>query len=174
MKIQTPLNGAYDGHLVGHMLLDNIPAKVYFVDIRGREISSNYEWALSDISTSLVCEGIEQCIGQEDLGIPHIAIAFPHVTSLFRWGNPSRANERETNLYHVGSGKTRDEAKLSLNPPHPPYEACCPLEGMILGKEMAFWAQAGSVDEYTNLWVPGDQAIQVSDPNKLRRYLENN
>lgn len=175
MAINTPMNAPYQGYITGHRLLEIIPLKIYFADIRGRDNPETYEWASCGISQDDVSLGIEKCVESarpSRIGIPHIAVAFPHVTTLFRFGDPREPKERETNLYKIGSATTRDGAKMTLREPHFPYEISCPLEAVVLGKEMAAWANSGSVDEYLCLLISPGTVIEVAAPNKLRSYLE--
>ncbi len=177
MEINTPMNAPYKGHIVGHRLIEKIPLKLYFADIQGRDSPENYEWASSGISQDNVSLGIENCVEATTpsrIGIPHIAVAFPHVTTLFRFGDPREPKERETNLYKIGSATTKEEANMTLRDPHFPYENSCPLEAVVLDEEMKSWARSGSVDEYLSLWIPNGPVIEVAAPNKLRAYLEKN
>ncbi len=72
--------------------------------------------------------------------------------------------ERETNLYKIGTAKT-DELRFMQTD-----EVCCPLESLILAEETRFWAQAGSVEEYLEMFVE-DVEISVNEPNKLYSQL---
>jgi hypothetical protein len=83
--MDLPFTPPYTGRIDGHTLISGIPAKVYFASILGRE-PEIYEWDHSAISQGVVLEGLERMLATSPhQGVPHIAVVFPHVTSVFRW-----------------------------------------------------------------------------------------
>lgn len=171
MKIEGPLTQPYIGEIVGNMHLSAIPMKLYFANILGRETQTS-EWRYSNFSQEDLARGLEFEIGtSRNVGTPHVGISFPHVTRIFRWGNPI-SEEQETNLYCEGIIKTPDLNDLSLRNPH--GLICCPLEGYIIGEEIAFRAASRTMVDYMNKFVPNGvvKKTNVQNPNMVREFLE--
>ncbi|MDO8555803.1 MAG: hypothetical protein Q7R96_01360 [Nanoarchaeota archaeon] len=164
------VNPPYQGVVIHREVVPSVPVKVYVMNIRGRDSPANYEWRASALNPYDVLHGLELLLLQSDyIGIPHVAFVFPHVTNVYRFGDP-RKDERETNVYAVGM---IDSVKL-LDPKERlffPAAVGCVGELAVLGREVDFWSAAGSVDEYFVRAVDEHHEILVVDPNKLAKRL---
>lgn len=170
MADELMINPPYEGEIEESVLLSRVPLKLYFANILGRD-SRTHEWKPSGLSKGHVELGLNR--REFSWGVPHIGISFPHVTHLFRWGNPS-VREQETNLYDVGLAKTLDLVDpVSKDFFRRGNAICCPLEGYILGEEIAFRARSETMEEYLNKFVSEGRPPQThfKNPNLARDYL---
>lgn len=185
MGLNTLPNQPYYACIVDYELLeafggpDSMPlAKVYFVDILGRDKPEDYEWAHSNLDKGKILQSIaSSLLGLRNFGVPHIIVVFPHVTSDYRFGDPRDGGERETNLYKAGTFRTKDleEGILDLEGPavsRSPFEVACPAEAHIIGEEFDFFNEAQNVRAYMKTHVPLGLVAEVRNPNKIRQFLE--
>ncbi|MFA6073774.1 MAG: hypothetical protein WC758_06675 [Candidatus Woesearchaeota archaeon] len=160
-------NLPYAGIVVDFKLLRNELVKVYFTNILGRD-PSIYEWGTCGLSQDDLLVGLSKSIpGKANVGVPHIVVSFPHVTAVYRWGNPSESNERETNIYRLGLGKTEELTEIIFPEPKFPFEVGCPAEIHIIGREMGFRSTANTLDEYMRMAVPIGTSIPIANSNMI-------
>lgn len=175
MKITTPANPPYTGELIGHAFLKAVITKVYFANICGRE-RVKYEWEQSGLDRDRLLEGLDLEIGRiGPRNVPHIAVAFPHTTTVYRWGDPRNPRERETNIYLVGRGNTPELERIVIAEPAPPIEVGCNAEIHTIEEERALWMAARTVEKYLSCFAQtgiDTPRLPVTDPNKLRAFLE--
>jgi len=167
-------NPPYEAYIIGHSPLHGIiPGKFYLTEIRGREAQQQREWKHSNLNPALIKTGIE--LKLEDtkrlFHIPHIVIAMPHVTRVYRFGNPNDPLERETNFYTtLYNTATMDIWEPTDPTPLPAQEIGCDGEIAILARERDYWNQAPSVEEYLKLFIPYGSLGKVTNPNKLAQF----
>jgi len=164
-----PKNQPYTGVIEGYEFLGDVPLKMYFVDIKGRD-PKKYEWKECGLSKLDVIYGVRDNLRKTDhMGVPHIAVAFPHVTAVYRFGDPRLADERETNIHRVGLGQTPELEDIVIAEPKPPFEVGCPAEiNPVLANEMLYWANSDTISEYLTQQIPIGTSIKIKNPNKLR------
>lgn len=162
-----PFNEPYKGYLHSseHLRVNGeVAGKAYFLDIRGRTPPERYEWEHASLDRGEVLHGLERLLAEGDV---YIAGIFPHVTTVWKWGNPLEGNQ-ETNLYRVLFLNTGD---LSPAGWAGEYDAIgCPAENALVHEETRLWAESGSVEEYLERFA-SLEPVCVREPNKLRAYL---
>ena len=168
-------NLPYLGQVQNFLLVPEIPVKIYFADIKGRE-PSLYEWDKSEVNQETVILGVVDFLNSSlRKDVPHITVAFPHITTIYRFGDPRLENERETNLYRVGDAASGLIPKVSFTNTESELVSRimgCPLEmNPILSQEMLFWSMAPNILEYLNANVPVGEVSYVTNENKLRDHL---
>ena len=155
------------GRVDAFKLLSDLPAKVYFTSILGRD-PTKYEWGACGLSQEELLKGLSDAIASDDDSrTPHIAVSFPHVTAVYRWGNPSKSNERETNIHRVGLGNTSELSNIVLHEPSAPFEIGCPAEIHILGQEMGFRGAAETLSKYLEMAVPIGTSTPIANANMI-------
>ncbi|MBI2146456.1 hypothetical protein HYU22_03890 [Candidatus Woesearchaeota archaeon] len=169
---EIPFNQPYEGIIRDFQLVKTIPLKLYFTDFLGRD-SKTYEWRQTNLSPSKLNDGLERFLLNTDhVGVPHVAVAFPHITTVFRFGDPRIRDERETNMYLVGRAPTSEQDAIIPKATAEPIALGCLLElNPILSEEISFWASSRTVDEYLSKSVTLHGSLKVVDSNKLRRAL---
>lgn len=169
---ESPINPPYEGVVIDFRLIKTIPMKLYLTDFLGRD-SPVYEWCKTKILPSRLIAGLENELWNTNhVGVPHIAVAFPHITTVYRFGDPRFKDERETNVYLVGRASTSEQENIILRVTQDPFAIGCLLESNpILSEEISFWANSQTVDDYLAKHVAIGSSIKVADPNKLRKKL---
>ncbi len=163
----VPLNKPYNGYLHSSGQLrvgGEVVGKAYFLDIRGREDPERTEWDYASLDRDEVLRGLEGLLTDGDV---YVAGIFPHVTTVWKWGNPLEGNQ-ETNLYRVLFLNTGDLSPAEWTGE---YGAIgCPAEIALVCEEARLWAESGSVEEYLERFASFDP-VCVREPNKLREHL---
>ena len=134
--------------------------KVYYVDIHGRSNPERFEWDLCGRTRESVIEGLRQS-NVEGVGV---VVSFPHITKVFRFSPAAET------IMHVRAYWTPDFTEVDLSREDGYIEFACYAEAIIAGAEYAFWAQAGSVEEYLERWAKWADA-PVADCGKLGRWF---
>jgi hypothetical protein len=166
-------NPPYNAVIVRGAVMNNpqIRVKLYYVDLKDRD--PRCEWGGSGLSQEGLGAGIERLVLEDGhQGVPRIAVSFPHVTAIWRWGDPV-ANEQETNIVPVGIGETPriiTEPNYSLKP----IRQMCPMEQVILAQEAVLWAKStvrAYMEQGYQIRLGPETRVMVAAPNKLRRDL---
>jgi hypothetical protein len=174
---EIPLNQPYRGVVEGHRLIKPVSTKLYFVSIVGRDHSKRYEWDASGLSKDSVANNVDLAVGElygdtPVLSNPRVAIAMPHVTTLYEWGDPMNHEERETNLHLVARGKTKRLPAINSKMGRFKPEIGCPAEIRIINEEMVFRAGSQTMEEYLGRFVPDGEIINVVNPNMVREFMQ--
>lgn len=159
------INQPFRAQLHHGEVFTNIPSKIYFMSLLDRENVAKYQWNHSPLKQDEVKAGIERLISPID--IPHIVVASPHVTAMFRYGDP-RQGEKETNICRPGIYET-----ASMKPQQGQAIACL-AEWHIVSLERRFWEDSNSVEDYLQRIIEPRIISNVQNPNKLREYLLDN
>lgn len=173
--MNIPINQPYVGEIVSGQTFSEQLLKLYFANITGRDDPKKYEWDESNLVSLMesIASGIQKQIkSSENLEIPHVAISFPHVTALYRWGDP-RVNELETNMYRVGLADTSGFETIEFPQPELPFNVGCPGELFVIGEENKIRAKSKTMDEYLHNLIPNGayEGNEVVNPNMVREYL---
>ena len=164
-------NQPYDCSIESHLLIESIPAKTYFVSLIGRD-PQKYEWASCDYSQKEVMDSLEsELLKSPNLKIPHIVVSFPHLTRVYRWGDPRIETERETNIYQVLFEKNEDLVNNTLKRENT-NEIVCPGEIYLLEHEMINRAVSSSLFNYLTRFTSDHRNIHIKNSNLIRDYLE--
>jgi hypothetical protein len=159
-----PLNEAFVAQLNHSTPLKTALGKLYFISLLEREDRAKYEWAYSDLRKEDVKAGIEELIDPKD--IPHIVIASPNITAVFKFGDPEQY-QKETNfapskMYRTASLEPIVGEDVSM---------ACLAEVHIISLERRLWEDAKTVQEYLGKFIEPRMISDVKNPNKLREYL---
>jgi len=180
MKIKSVLNKPYKGKIVGHKLIDD-SSKVYYVDIKGREPETKgkkskvFEWNQSGLDKSKLANGIEKHLADSAFdGMPHIFVAFPHVTVGFVCADAG-LNLGKNNLYRVGLGQTPDLENIDISQDVFPYSVGTLDELKIVGQENIVRAKSNTMEGYLSGFkqLSSDIQTQVLEDDLLRVHLVN-
>ena len=142
----------YESRVREHREITSIPAKVYVMDLLGRD-PVIYEWGNTGRKLLDVLETLERALGSSPhVGVPHVITALPHFTRCFRFGDP-RAEESETNVYHVALWDTNQLAAGTAEPLNREAVGCLG-ELDVIAEESKIWALSKSVEEYLETYAP--------------------
>ncbi len=93
-----------------------------------------------NISPRLIC--------MKDRHLPHIAIVEGVTITLYRFGDPQKEAERETNIYFVGKQYSLGTESTLRRADQTAFTEITAKGVSILADEMQRWAQAKTVEEY--------------------------
>jgi len=164
--MDAPLNQPLRGVVEHSDLIESIPSKIYFISYVGRSEPEKYEWGFAQVTMRSVNDGIERLLhDSQHHGVPHMTISFPHVTRVYRWGDPHLGHERETNVYPVGLART--ETMQWINS----AEIGCPGELYVLGKELELRGVSETLADYLSRFISIGAVIPITNPNMVRDAL---
>jgi hypothetical protein len=112
--------------------------KVYYISVIGRDRPDLYEWQHS----ARTREHFEKTFlagGYEGIGF---AIAFPHVTKIFRF-SPGMETIMDVREFHTEGMRPMDCSRADGY-----HEFACFAEAAIAAEEYLTWARVGTVEEY--------------------------
>jgi hypothetical protein len=162
-KMQLTPCRVYHGQRVGQSLVKLADGrsvfKVYYISNVGRDTPERFEWAhckhtREDFERSLLATGIE--------GIG-FAIAFPHVTKLYRF-SPSAETVLDVREFHTEGLRPNDRTRADGF-----HELACYAEAVLVAAEYHAWARAASVEEYL-AFTATDADFPVASHTKLAAY----
>jgi hypothetical protein len=133
--------------------------KVYYISIIGRDQPELFEWEHCARSK----EEFEQAFAAHGFQGIGFAIAFPHITKVFRF-----APTMETVL-DIGEFETDGIRPKNCDRGDGFHEFACYAEAVIAAEEYHAWACAASVPEYLETRCSSD-AFPVASNDKLARY----
>ena len=148
-----------EGRSVARMPDGRSVFKLYYVSIVGRDRPELYEWRNSPHSQADF-ERVFLSGGHEGIGF---AIAFPHVTKIYRF-SPDMETVLDVREYNTDGMTPRDCSRQDGF-----HEFACFAELVIAADEYRAWAKAATVNEYLAF---GSEAaeFQVVSHNKLADY----
>lgn len=153
----------YHAQTVGHSVLrmgDGRSAfKVYYISVIGRDQPELYEWQHCP-RTREQFEKTFRAGGFEGIGF---AIAFPHVTKIFRF-SPSLETILDVREFHTEGMRHMDCSREDGY-----HEFACYAEAAIAADEYRAWARAASVEEYLTHRSPAAD-FPVASNTKLAAY----
>jgi hypothetical protein len=112
--------------------------KLYYISVIGRDRPELYEWRYSPRSHAEF-ERAFASGGYEGVGF---AIAFPHVTKIYRF-SPSMETILDVSEFDTDGMTPRDCSRDDGS-----HEFACYAEAVIAAEEYRAWAKATTVDEY--------------------------
>ena len=112
--------------------------KLYYISVIGRDRPELYEWRYSPRSHAEF-ERAFVSGGYQGVGF---AIAFPHVTKIYRF-SPSMETILDVSEFDTDGMTPRDCARDDGS-----HEFACYAEAVIAAEEYRAWAEATTVDEY--------------------------
>ena len=112
--------------------------KLYYISVIGRDRPELYEWRSSPRSQAEF-ERAFVSGGYEGVGF---AIAFPHVTKIYRF-SPSMETILDVSEFDTDGMTPRDCSRDDGS-----HEFACYAEAVIAAEEYRAWAKATTVDEY--------------------------
>lgn len=155
----------YHAQTVGQSLLqmpDGRSAfKMYYISVIGRDRPELYEWQHSACTR----EHFEKSFlagGFEGIGF---AIAFPHVTKIFRF-SPAMETIMDVREFHTEGMRQMDCSRGDGY-----HEFACYAEAAISSDEYRAWARAETVEEYLTFRSPAAD-FPVASNTKLAAYWE--
>ena len=132
----------YHAQMVGQSVLrmpDGKSAfKVYYISVIGRDTPERFEWEHCP-RTQKSFEKAFLAGGHEGIGF---AIAFPHVTKIFRF-SPAMESIMDVREFH-----TEGMRHMNCSRGDGYHEFACYAEAVIAAHEYHAWAKAGTVEDY--------------------------
>ena len=166
-------NQSYDGIIEDFRLIRELPAKVYFASLLGRD-PLKYEWDHSKFTKADFIKALESRHRALNRSLPSIVVAFPNRTYVYKWGDPERKDENERCLYLQSMNPTKDIEKRNMTLPTglPPIGG--PIEILVQGYEMRFRAESKTIGEYIIKFPHKEdlRRIKIVKPNMFRDALE--
>jgi hypothetical protein len=133
--------------------------KVYYISNVGRDTPERFEWAHC-AHTQAEFERTLSATGIEGIGF---AIAFPHVTKLYRFA-PSAETVLDVREFHTEGLRPNDCTRADGF-----HELACYAEAVLVAAEYHAWARAASVEEYLAFRAT-EADFPVASHTKLAAY----
>ena len=161
MQIATcrPYHAQAVGQTVLRMPDGRSAFKVYYISVIGRDRPERYEWR----HCRRTREDFERVFfetAHEGIGF---AIAFPHVTKIFRF-SPSMETILDVREFHTEGMGHMDRSREDGY-----HEFACYAEAAIAADEYQAWARASTVDEYLTFRSSAAD-FPVANNKKLAEY----
>jgi len=154
---------SYHAETVGQSILrmpDGKSAfKVYYISVIGRDRPELYEWQHSP-RTQAQFEKTFLAGGYEGIGF---AVAFPHVTKIFRF-SPAMETIMDVREFHTEGMRPMDCTRGEGY-----HEFACYAEAAIAADEYRSWARAATVEEYLAFRATAAE-FPVASNTKLAAY----
>jgi hypothetical protein len=133
--------------------------KVYYISVIGRDAPERFEWERAP-RTPAELEAALARTGIQGVGF---AIAFPHVTKVFRF-SPSGETVLDVREFHTEGLRPMECARADSF-----HEFACYAEAVLAAAEFHAWARAATVEEYLAFQAPDDDFPVISNA-KLAAY----
>lgn len=160
----------YHGIIIAHdRITGKVPTRIYYAEIRGRPQPSASEWnpALTEQIRARINTDIQDVLEDNSSkhDLPHIALVFPHVTTLYHPGT------RETNWHHQLFTTSPFDPKLHTSSSDP---SLCLLAIEVLAAESRH-LRSKSIDEFINHFpLPVGYEVRADGQNKISAYRQRN